>query len=100
MTKELLARIIKIILSYKKAKKIVLFGSRAKKTYSETSDIDIAILDKKWSDKDVNIVKHYLEESVKTPLKFDVLNYYLISRKKLRENILKDGKIIYEKLGN
>jgi predicted nucleotidyltransferase len=91
-----MAKIIKMILSYKKAKKIVLFGSRAKETYSGASDIDIAILDEKWSDKDINIIKNNLEEHVKTPLKFDVVNYYLLSRKKLRGNILKYGKVIYE----
>jgi predicted nucleotidyltransferase len=96
MSKALLDKIIKIILSHKKTKKILLFGSRAKETNNGTSDIDLAILDKNWSDKDINIVKHYLEEYVKTPLKFDVVNYYNVSKKKLQENILKEGKVIYE----
>ena len=39
-------QIIKIILSYKKAEKIVLFGSRAATNFKRTSDIDRAIFAK------------------------------------------------------
>jgi len=50
-------QIIKIILSYKRAEKIVLFGSRTAKNFKRTSDIDIAIFAKEWSDRDLNIIK-------------------------------------------
>jgi len=96
LNKAPLAQIVKIILSYKKAKKIILFGSRAKNTFRDISDIDIAILDKEWSDRDINIIKHRLEEYVKTPLKFDIVNFYSLAKEKLKRNILKEGRVIYE----
>lgn len=97
LNKSLLAQIIKIILSYKEVEKIVLFGSRAKDTFSQISDIDIAIFAKDWSDRDINIIKHRLDEEVKIPLKFDVMNFYSLSKKSLKQSILKDGRIIYGK---
>lgn len=95
LNKSLLAQIVKIILSYKQVEKIVLFGSRAKDAFKDISDIDIAIFSKDWSDRDINIIKHRLDEEIKVPLKFDVMNFYALSKKSLKENILKDGRIIY-----
>ncbi|MFH1352496.1 MAG: nucleotidyltransferase domain-containing protein [bacterium] len=89
-------QIIKIILSYKKAEKIVLFGSRTTKIFKRTSDIDIAVFAKGWSDRDFNIIKHTLNEDVKIPLKFDVINFYAITKEKLIKNILAKGSVIYE----
>ena len=37
-----------------------------------------------------------LDEFIKTPLKFDLLNFYKIGKTKLKENILKEGRIIYD----
>ena len=91
----LLNEIKKIIMGYKVPEKIVIFGSRAGRNFNETSDIDIAIFGRDWTDKDVNIVKDKIEECVKTPLKFDVVNFYGLTKKSLKENILK-GKVIYD----
>lgn len=88
--------IVKIILSHKQVEKIAIFGSRANSDFKKISDIDIAIFGREWSDKDINIAKNMLEEKVKTPLKFDVLNFYSIEKKKLKENILRSAKVIYE----
>ena len=92
----LIQRIVQTILSYKFAEKIVIFGSRAAGDSKNISDIDIAIFSKDWTDKDVNFAKHSLEENIKTPLKFDVVNFYDIQKEALKENILKKGKVIYE----
>lgn len=97
LSEKLLSQIVKLILDYKTPEKIVVFGSRADNGFKDTSDIDIAILGKNWADKDINMVKYNLEEDIKTPLKFDVLNFYSISKDKLRENILKKGKVVYGK---
>lgn len=88
--------IIKLILGRKRVEKIVIFGSRANGNGEVTSDIDIAIFGKSWTDTDINMVKNRMEEDIKTPLKFDVLNYYGISKGKLKENIIKTGKVIYD----
>ncbi len=95
INKKILTQIIKLILDYKKPEKIMVFGSRASGACSDTSDIDIAVFGKDWVSRDVNIVRYTLDEYVKTPLKFDVLNFYAITKDKLKENILKKGRLIY-----
>ena len=96
LDESLLSQIVELILKHKKPEKIVIFGSRASDNFKDTSDIDIAIFGKDWTDKDINIVKYNLDEFIKTPLKFDLLNFYKIGKTKLKENILKEEKIVYE----
>ena len=96
LSKKIKEGIINTILSHKKAEKIVIFGSRAGKDFKKNSDIDIAVFGKNWTDKDINIVKFNLEEGLKTPLKFDVLNFYCLNKETLKKEILKDGRVIYE----
>jgi len=91
-----LDEILRQILKYKKPEKIVIFGSRAGGDFDKTSDIDIAIFAKSWSSEDVNHIRDQLEEYVKTPLKFDVIDFYRLTKKSLKEKILRKGKIIYE----
>ena len=97
LPKQVIEEIIKIITNYKEVEKIVIFGSRATNNSKNTSDIDVAIFAKNWTDKDLNIVKFNLDEYIKTPLKFDLLNFYEISKENLKRSILRDGRIIYEK---
>ncbi|MCG2713040.1 MAG: nucleotidyltransferase domain-containing protein [Candidatus Omnitrophica bacterium] len=95
LDEKLVLRIVDSILKYKKPEKIMVFGSRAGEDFLKTSDVDIAIFGKDWTDKDINIVRHSLNETIKTPLKFDVLNYYHIEKTSLKNNILTAGKVIY-----
>jgi proline iminopeptidase len=88
-------QIINLILAYKAPEKIVIFGSRAENSFKNNSDIDIAIFGKNWKDKDVNIVKNSLEEFIKIPLKFDIVNFYNLKKPALKENILKEGRVLY-----
>lgn len=92
---ELCKQLIKEILSYKNVEKIVIYGSRATNQFRKTSDIDVAIFAKDWTSRDINITKDKLEENIKTPLKFDLVNYYNIKKESLKESIIK-GKILYE----
>ncbi len=96
VNKELQKNIIEVVLKYKQPEKIVIFGSRAQGNFQETSDIDIAIFGKKWADKDINIVKFNLDENIKTPLKIDLVNFYALTKEKLKNNIIKNGEVIYE----
>ena len=96
LDKQIKDEIVKLILSHKRVEKIVIFGSRANGRFKENSDIDIAIFSKDWTDKDINIVKFNLEENLKTPLKFDVLNFYHLTKTSLKDEIIRKGRVIYE----
>jgi uncharacterized protein len=96
LSPDLQRQIIDIITGYKDVEKVVIFGSRAGEQFQKTSDIDLAVFAKDWTDKDVNLAKDLLEENIKTPLKIDLLNFYLVSKDKLKRNIIQDGEVIYE----
>ena len=73
--------------------KLILFGSRARGTFYEKSDIDIAI-----SDGDKTSFSFDVNENVSTLLEFDIIDLDKNIQKKLRASIEKDGIVIYEKI--
>ena len=72
--------------------KIVLFGSRARGTNTERSDIDIAVyggdFDKFYWD---------VKEKIHSLLMFDIVQADAPISDELKEEIEKDGVVIYEK---
>lgn len=96
LQKNTLHQIKKIITDYKDVEKNSYFRFKGKWHIKKTSDIDIAIFSKNWSSTDINLIRDILDENLKTPLKIDVINFYALNKKKLKTNILHQGKIIYE----
>ena len=76
-------------------KKVVLFGSRARRTNREKSDIDLAV----YGCSDVTEFYFDIEEEVNTLLMFDVID---MDRKNISKDLLqeieRDGVIIYEEV--
>ena len=73
--------------------KVILFGSRARGTNRERSDIDLAV-----SGKNVLRFEELLEEQADTLLSFDVVNLDEIESDKLRTSIDRDGQLLYAKV--
>jgi uncharacterized protein len=96
-TDAVLQEIVKKILSYKDAKKIVLFGSRARGSHEATSDIDIAIVDPAWTRDDVAMAHDLVEEEISTPLKIDILAFHLVDNDSLKERVRAEGKVLHER---
>ncbi len=72
--------------------KVMIYGSRAKGTYRNGSDIDFAV----WTN-DCNTtsrIKWGLEE-LPTPYMFDVTDYKTLTHEGLKNSIDKDGKLFY-----
>lgn len=90
------SEIISVIRGVREPKKLVLFGSRAKGEASRTSDIDLAVFGADWTDQDINKAHGLLEETVRTPLKFDLVHFDTLGNPRLRENIQKTGRVLYE----
>lgn len=75
--------------------KIVLFGSRARGDNKKTSDIDLAIYCNEGFD---NQSKVYFElEDINTLLKMDIVFIDSNTDRKLMENIVREGVVIYER---
>lgn len=91
---EVYQEMIKIFKEIEEIQEVTLFGSRAKNTYKQTSDIDLAIRVIEDSKKLLLIRK--LDE-IRCALKFDVLNIKHIKNEQLIYDIQNEGIIIYSK---
>ena len=72
--------------------KVILFGSRARGTNGERSDIDIAV-----TGGDFDSFYWNMEEDVHTLLMFDVVELDRGISEELKKEIERDGVTIYEK---
>mgnify|MGYP002771816553 FL=1 len=72
--------------------KVILFGSRARGTNTERSDIDIAVYG-----GDFNSFYWDIKENVHSLLMFDVVEVDAGISEELEEEIRRDGVVIYEK---
>lgn len=72
-------------------RKVVLFGSRAKGTNTDRSDIDIAV-----SGGDFDSFYWIVKERVHSLLSFDIVNFDSSVSEQLKKEIEKDGVVIYE----
>lgn len=74
-------------------KKVILFGSRARGTNSERSDIDLAV-------SGGNALNFYydVEEKAWTLLMFDVVDLDKGISEELQAEIKKDGVVLYEEI--
>ena len=92
LDKNIAAEIISLA-QFHKIKKVVLFGSRAKGTNSERSDIDIAV-----SGGNFLSFAYDVDEKINTLLEFDVVNLDKKLEPNFRAEIEKYGVLIYETL--
>ncbi len=74
-------------------KRVILFGSRARGTNTEKSDIDLAV-----NGGDAAAFYLDLEEKARTLLTFDVVSLDGAISAELRGEIQRDGVVIYEKI--
>lgn len=74
--------------------KVILFGSRARGSHQERSDVDIAVLGGDFDDFYWDI-----KEKVYSLLMFDVVELDMGISEDLKHEIERDGITIYEKVG-
>ncbi|MFD1851711.1 nucleotidyltransferase domain-containing protein [Oceanobacillus bengalensis] len=74
--------------------KIVLFGSRAVGDHTEKSDIDLAFVAPNMTKREWTEFTFTLEEELDTLLFLDMIKYE-DAQEELKEEIRKDGKILY-----
>ena len=74
-------------------RKIILFGSRARGDFRETSDIDLAV-----SGGDFERFALDVNEETSTLLKYDIVNLDRDIQQELQDSIRKDGRVLYEKV--
>lgn len=70
---------------------VILFGSRAKGTFSEKSDIDLAVSGNRYHD-----FIETVDEECPTLLEFDFIDMSRGISEELRHRIEKEGVVLYE----
>lgn len=70
--------------------RVVLFGSRARGTNRERSDVDLAVTGKNVAD-----FQFMLEDEADSLLSFDVVDMGSIVSQKLKQNIEREGVCLY-----
>ncbi len=90
---EVISRIAEICAKNNNAEKVYLFGSRAKNTALERSDIDIAVS----GCEDIFKLREQIEE-IPTLFSVDIVDMDKCSNRLLLEDIMKYGRKIYEKV--
>jgi predicted nucleotidyltransferase len=89
--------IINIIKNYTEIQKAVIFGSRARGDNKPGSDIDIAIYGDKIDFQTVSSLHGSLEEEGPVPYFFDIVDYTHLLNKEMKEQIDRQGTVIFEK---
>lgn len=70
----------KSVNSFDEIEKAIVFGSRAMGNYKKGSDVDIAIISEKITNKTLFRLDDYLNEVYPLPYFFDIINYnYIVS---------------------
>ena len=98
MRYDLPERVIRELFSFAtkhSVRKIILFGSRARGNNTERSDVDIAVYG-----GDFDSFYWDIKENVHSLLIFDIVEADGDISEELREEIVKDGVVIYEKFSN
>lgn len=73
--------------------KVILFGSRARGDYKHTSDIDLAVVGGDFARFALDV-----DEETSTLLEYDIIDMSREMQDELRQSIMREGKILYEKV--
>ncbi|HPD32864.1 MAG TPA: nucleotidyltransferase domain-containing protein [Bacteroidota bacterium] len=96
LTDKQLDTIIEIISSYPEITEAIIFGSRAKGTNKQASDIDIAIkCDNSKFNKRGNLLSRFEESNL--PFFVDIIDYNSITENELKMQIDFYGVVFYKK---
>ena len=87
-------KINRVFSRYKSVEEVILYGSRAKGNFRPGSDIDLTIIGKNLSLRDLNKITLELDDLL-MPYTFDVSIYRHIKDPDLIDHITRVGKVFY-----
>lgn len=96
LTAEYNAEIAAIMARHPEIERVVLYGSRAKGTHTDRSDIDLALMGSSIDHQTLGDIKIDLDES-DVPLPIDVLIFAMLDNQDLKAHIDRVGLTIYRK---
>lgn len=90
--------IVEILRRHREIEKALIFGSRAKGSFKNGSDVDIALEGNAVTDGIASHVGSLLNDETMMPYKFDVLNFNTITNPDLVDHIHRVGIVFYERV--
>ena len=91
-----LKKIRQALAAYPSVEKAVIYGSRAKGTYSRGSDIDLTLFGADLDQKQCSDIEDALDELL-LPYMIDLSVYELLDHEGLKQHIDRVGKVLYRK---
>lgn len=95
LTNEEMQKLVAVLSTQPNIEKAIVFGSRAKGTTREFSDVDMTLMGKNLSHSDLNQVALKIDDLL-LPYEFDLSPYSSLTNENLLEHIKRVGKVIYE----
>lgn len=92
LSDSILGDFCKVFSAYPEIEKVLIFGSRAKDTFNEGSDIDLAVFARTLSDQRFTRLWSELD-ALPLIFKMDVLHWDKLRNERLKNKILREGKI-------
>lgn len=86
-------QIQQVLRKYDTVQRAVIFGSRAKGTFKQGSDVDLALEGESLDRSTVMEIYDELEEETLVPLFFDVVHLNSLPEGRFRENIVRHGQV-------
>lgn len=97
LTEPVIIKIQECFLHFPQVQTAILYGSRAKGTYKEGSDIDLTLKGEQINLKLIQQIETELDELL-LPYQFDLSSYRQIDNKDLLEHIERVGQVFYERI--
>ena len=89
--------ITSVLSRFKAVDEAFIFGSRAKGTFHNGSDVDIALKGRNLSFSDISRISDWLNEETQMPYRFDVLDYHHTTKAALKAHVDRNGVLIFER---
>ena len=92
-----LQALVGVLKQFPAVEQAIIFGSRAKGTFKNGSDVDLALRGESLSFEQTSRISYLLNEETLMPYKLDVLQYETIKSPELVEHIDRVGVIIFQR---
>jgi predicted nucleotidyltransferase len=88
--------LLSVLVKFPSLESAVIYGSRARGNYRKGSDIDIALFGKDITFGELSRLDWELDDLL-LPYKLDLLLFHELENEELRDHILQDGKLLYQR---